>query len=817
MQSIIITFLIKFCENFTEIKFNISKNFTMNFKKKKMLSISSLLSDSPTANNNKPFSRTSSSSPPVFHSQFQKVIQTSRPTLSATNSYNSALSTSPNLSESSNDEQNGIIHQTFTNGFQAYDNPDTKISNNIYQKLHFQTVQILHHDFIPSCTLNKSYGQFLNDSIPPLLLNKSNSQNSINKDNQNSADSNKSIITPVLDMKIPDPTYYDKDGMKYGIRCVCGDPHDDGFLVQCEKCEMWLHGTCINYARNAKCDHFYCPFCLKTKIQCVCGKSMYYDIPLIQCQKCGNWSHKSCENIEYGIIPSDFICTNCRKLNQSRNEINQKVFYKIPYVKFCEQDKDVINITVFTSNCEFPFDKSSIIASLPDGPFRNMIEEDLNFPELNFRSFMEKYFHTFAPLFFDRIHEFFRVFNETVCAIFRINKKSVLRALDVLANRLLYNQSQAKNYNDYIENHDQTIIKKEILDKSINNDEIDDDCEEEDLSYSESITDYLKELQTPRLENFPNSVELYTDSERARSNFDSNSITKKNRRKRRKNENENNDENNNSTLNDHLSPSDLDIRGGVYTPTSLEDGAFITEIPGFIFHTDEIKADSGLPYTSILVTDDVLFVDALETPFQDFSRKLRRSFHFNCIVKMIRVQGTLHAALFATKLQGPLSEEKSRRGDAIPANGELILPFDGHIPYPTEKVEWKERRRRKFNIGMTISDPTDSFHKFENPGLTNISPPILDLTKNFNNNNNSNNNDHNSCDNNHEETTKKTKKKITQQTVAKRCAIDPNLTLLSTFIDGSVPPMPFIILSDEEDIDVYKTQMERIKSRILSQ
>ena len=101
--------------------------------------------------------------------------------------------------------------------------------------------------------------------------------------------------------------------------------------------------------------------------------------------------------------------------------------------------------------------------------------------------------------------------------------------------------------------------------------------------------------------------------------------------------------------------------------------------------------------------------------------------------------------------------------------------------------------------------------------LTNISPPILDLTKNFNNNNNSNNNDHNSCDNNHEETTKKTKKKITQQTVAKRCAIDPNLTLLSTFIDGSVPPMPFIILSDEEDIDVYKTQMERIKSRILSQ
>ena len=113
--------------------------------------------------------------------------------------------------------------------------------------------------------------------------------------------------------------------MKYGIRCVCGDPHDDGFLVQCEKCEMWLHGTCINYARNAKCDHFYCPFCLKTKIQCVCGKSMYYDIPLIQCQKCGNWSHKSCENIEYGIIPTDFMCTNCRKLNQSRNEINQKV------------------------------------------------------------------------------------------------------------------------------------------------------------------------------------------------------------------------------------------------------------------------------------------------------------------------------------------------------------------------------------------------------------------------------------------------------------------------------------------------------------
>lgn len=131
----------------------------------------------------------------------------------------------------------------------------------------------------------------------------------------------------------------------------------------------------------------------------------------------------------------------------------------------------------------------------------------------------------------------------------------------------------------------------------------------------------------------------------------------------------------------------------------------------------------------------------------------------------------------------------------------------------------ESKKKRKFNLGFKpnftkVIDETINTNKIDSSEIS--SSLDNSNTKKFTTNNSLDLfNDSN--DNTYKEATRKQKKKITQQTVAKRCTVNPNLTLLSTFMDESVPPMPFIILSDQEDIDTYKIQMERINDRILSQ
>jgi hypothetical protein len=138
----------------------------------------------------------------------------------------------------------------------------------------------------------------------------------------------------------------------------------------------------------------------------------------------------------------------------------------------------------------------------------------------------------------------------------------------------------------------------------------------------------------------------------------------------------------------------LDSReNGVRTSVTLEDGAFIADLCGFLEHIDEVKCDDGIPRSCLLVTDTDLVVDMDGTPFT-FAKQIRRSFHFNCIVRLMRVDGEPRVGLFATKLKGPLTDEKARRGQAIREGGELFLPFDGEIPFPVEEIQWKDRKLR---------------------------------------------------------------------------------------------------------------------------
>lgn len=53
----------------------------------------------------------------------------------------------------------------------------------------------------------------------------------------------------------------------YGMRCVCNNSKADegeGFMVQCESCEMWLHGQCINITRRTMPSVYICGFCANT-------------------------------------------------------------------------------------------------------------------------------------------------------------------------------------------------------------------------------------------------------------------------------------------------------------------------------------------------------------------------------------------------------------------------------------------------------------------------------------------------------------------------------------------------------------------------
>ncbi|KAL7936335.1 hypothetical protein V8C35DRAFT_321191 [Trichoderma chlorosporum] len=70
-----------------------------------------------------------------------------------------------------------------------------------------------------------------------------------------------SSISPV---SMADSSYRTDGG---GIRCVCGGNQrgeENGYMVQCESCEMLLHGKCVNISRRTMPSVYICGFCANT-------------------------------------------------------------------------------------------------------------------------------------------------------------------------------------------------------------------------------------------------------------------------------------------------------------------------------------------------------------------------------------------------------------------------------------------------------------------------------------------------------------------------------------------------------------------------
>lgn len=493
--------------------------------------------------------------------------------------------------------------------------------------------------------------------------------------------------THVHNMQVPKPFLYkDTNSGEIGLRCVCGKNNINETLVRCEMCDFFLHAMCVNVPREVNGEPFFCPYCLRRRIVCKCGDNSKYTEPIIQCTVCKLWVHKSCEGLEFGRIPDNFVCSQCGSPSE----------YKLKYVHFDQDDVEVIDKTSFIE-CN----RVQLLMNIPDGNFRMMISCDLEKSQLNFREIVAKYFHTFAYLLFDRAHEFWKVFVESLSILLETERSDLLTAIDVLTTKLLYSNGPSRPIRPF-----------------------------SNFEHSEAITRYIETLSMPRLEKIPQDVNLYIGTD-----------------------------------------------NHVHTPVALDDGAFITDLPGFLCHEDEVKADNGIPLTCMLVTDDEVVIDMEGSKFV-LAPRIRRSFHFNCIVKLIRVNGDIKVALYATRTKGPLSEEKSRRGPAIPENGELFLPFDGDIPYPICKYEWKQKKTRN----RTAPPPP----KPKPP------KPIPNGRKTRKSGNIS--------------------RKDSQEFVPKKPEIDYSLTLLSSFMDDAVPPMPFILLSDRKAVEKYKSQME-IKAR----
>ncbi|KAI1299773.1 hypothetical protein EDD11_006434 [Mortierella claussenii] len=62
----------------------------------------------------------------------------------------------------------------------------------------------------------------------------------------------------------------DEEGI---IMCVCGSKDDEGAMVQCDDCKVWLHIECLDLAEEDIPDEYFCPTCLGLPTPSTGGKS----------------------------------------------------------------------------------------------------------------------------------------------------------------------------------------------------------------------------------------------------------------------------------------------------------------------------------------------------------------------------------------------------------------------------------------------------------------------------------------------------------------------------------------------------------------
>lgn len=135
------------------------------------------------------------------------------------------------------------------------------------------------------------------------------------------------------------------------------------------------------------------------------------------------------------------------------------------------------------------------------------------------------------------------------------------------------------------------------------------------------------------------------------------------------------------------------IDGYVKSPKSLNENDFICDLPGFIVHTDEVDADEGIPPNVVNIQDTDVVV-GLKGKDAELVSKIKRSLRPNCVAKFYKVKDQLKVGLFAARISSPIEDRPPRDG-IIKSHGELRLLLDGELPFPTPKIQWREKKVRK--------------------------------------------------------------------------------------------------------------------------
>lgn len=225
---------------------------------------------------------------------------------------------------------------------------------------------------------------------------------------------------PYFDMNPPEPVFYDDPiAGKYGVRCVCGQQNSTGLLVQCDKCEYWLHGICVCLAKVQKDEPYFCPYCTHKVIRCRCNNNMRYDMPIVQCAQCKYWVHKNCENLKFGRIPNSFLCHIC-----GGNE------FILPHIRPIFQSTNKVSFV----ECS----RFELIKSIPEGKFRDFVISDLNKTELHLHDTLDRYFHEFVFQIFEQNHEFWKVFIDSMVLLLDSKQDIILSIIDQFACSLIY-------------------------------------------------------------------------------------------------------------------------------------------------------------------------------------------------------------------------------------------------------------------------------------------------------------------------------------------------------------------------------------------
>ncbi|KAI0460384.1 hypothetical protein F5B21DRAFT_510667 [Xylaria acuta] len=93
------------------------------------------------------------------------------------------------------------------------------------------------------------------------------------------------------------------------IRCVCNTTlshiNGDGYMVQCESCEMWLHGKCVKITRQTLPRVYICAFCANTpNAQGVRGRGVQRNIggPAPHTSATSPLAHKSIRSFRTGKL-----------------------------------------------------------------------------------------------------------------------------------------------------------------------------------------------------------------------------------------------------------------------------------------------------------------------------------------------------------------------------------------------------------------------------------------------------------------------------------------------------------------------------------